>query len=147
MATKKKAATKKAVAKRPAAKKAATKKTAAVKKTAPAKKKASPRKAPARKAAPRARATTRGAGSGLSPGYELVQQLVTIDGVLNVDLGDRIVPLQQALAEGNVLAWSLSQLAGGGTPAEAIAQLQKLLQFLEEAQALQATISITCCPG
>lgn len=175
MATKKKAAAKKAAAKKTAAtkapakkpvakkaaaagkaappKKAAAKK-AAAKKATPAKrppaKKAPARKAPAaKKASPRVRGTTRSAsGAALAPGYQLVSQLVTIDGVLNVELDGRLVPLHEALASGNVLAWSLSQAAEGGlTPAQAIEQVQQLLRFLEETQALQATLSITCCPG
>lgn len=170
MATKKKAAAKKAAAKKTAATKAPAKKPvakkaaaagkaappkkAAAKKATPAKrppaKKAPARKAPAaKKASPRVRGTTRSAsGAALAPGYQLVSQLVTIDGVLNVELDGRLVPLHEALASGNVLAWSLSQAAEGGlTPAQAIEQVQQLLRFLEETQALQATLSITCCPG
>lgn len=170
MATKKKAAAKKAAAKKTAARKvpakkpvakkaaaagkAAPPKKAAAKKATPAKrppaKKAPARKAPAaKKASPRVRGTTRSAsGAALAPGYQLVSQLVTIDGVLNVELDGRLVPLHEALASGNVLAWSLSQAAEGGlTPAQAIEQVQQLLRFLEETQALQATLSITCCPG
>lgn len=161
MATKKKAPAKKAAAKKAAAKKAVAagkgataKKAAAAKKATAAKrapaKKAPPRKAPAaKKVSPRVRGTTRSAsGAALAPGYQLVSRLVTIDGVLSVELDGRLVPLHEALASGNVLAWSLSQAGEGGlTPAQAIEQVQQLLRFLEETQALQATISITCCSG